>query len=254
MPRRFEPASGGELIVLYCTLAAAATLLAASCSAALQHQHRVAPLPDPDPCPTMVSHIRGQELAGWLARFLCHLAVPPPARWRELLQVNPVDALLSAACAPCLPHFSFLLCILLQPKSAGSCPALLVGLTPGPMSLAAVGGLKLASAAAAAANEVSTRSGAAVRDVPAVLQRWSHADQLGHADQPGHVDSSRWLMRAPEAVSTCPPCRHCRRSTHTPPAQPTARARSTPPVPALGASASAMPSGAALVALAFTVV
>lgn len=92
MPRRFEPASGGELIVLYCTLAAASTLLAASCSAALQHQHRVAPLPDPDPCPTM-------------------------------------------------------------PKSAGSCPALLVGLTPGPMSLAAVGGLKLASAAAAAANE-----------------------------------------------------------------------------------------------------
>lgn len=67
MPRRFEPASGGELIVLYCTLAAAATLLAASCSAALQHQHRVAPLPDPDPCPTMVSHIRGEELAGWLA-------------------------------------------------------------------------------------------------------------------------------------------------------------------------------------------
>ncbi|KAL4424470.1 hypothetical protein ABPG77_006408 [Micractinium sp. CCAP 211/92] len=52
MPRCFErPASGaGELVVLYCTLAAGAMLLAASCSAALQHQEKAAPIPVSGAC------------------------------------------------------------------------------------------------------------------------------------------------------------------------------------------------------------
>ncbi len=57
MPRCFErPASGaGELVVLYCTLAAGAMLLAASCSAALQHQEKAAPIPVSGACAGLVS-------------------------------------------------------------------------------------------------------------------------------------------------------------------------------------------------------